>query len=84
MNKNFEPAPEVSSYSQVPLFRRRWLFVTTAMTLAPAGIYLLLSGPLYASHSGRIYRYRQATARHLALGLFLFMLLGVARLFLQR
>lgn len=83
MNKNFESASEISSYSQVPCFRRRWLFVATAMTFAPAGIYLLLSGPVYAVHQGGIVRYRQKAARQVALFLFFYMILGLIRLLLQ-
>ncbi|MCB9871792.1 MAG: hypothetical protein H6837_18200 [Planctomycetes bacterium] len=79
----FELAPEIATYQDVPLHRRRWFFVTLALFFVPAVIAIAATGPLYAQRDGEVVRYSDSQRRSIALGMSALLVVGLAKAFLR-
>jgi hypothetical protein len=50
-------ATAFATYDQVPVYRRRWFFVTCMLLFIPAAVALALTGDIYVSQRGAILQY---------------------------
>ena len=75
----FEPAPEIDSYDDVPVYRRRWCYMLLMLFLTPVGILVALSGDVYAMKDGEMLKLPAQSRVLSALGFGFILLTNVAR-----
>ncbi len=79
MATKFIPTQDYSSYTQVPFFRRRWFFVTSALLFIPAMLTVAFSGRVYAKQGGKVMRYADKDVKMIAICMSALMAVNIAR-----
>lgn len=78
--KGWDPAPEYSSYDEVPWYRRRFYFMLFWLFFLPALIVIGFSGDVYANVQGQVAKFKPGNRMMLVLVATLTVTLGVVRL----
>lgn len=65
------------SYSEIPVYRKRWFVLLSLLTFLPATILIALTGDIYAKKGEAVYKFRNNAVNHLIIMAVVFMAAGL-------